>query len=465
METYCTRPDCSQPINQFRDLDNLSHLTTTQQKYCHTCGMPQILGGRYIPQKLLGKGGFGAAYLGCDRYSPKFRHCVIKQFQPASHLTGKKLKMAKDLFSREAEALELLGNQHSQIPNLYGFFPLIHVEENGEQNQFFYLVQEYIDGESLFDEVNRKGKFSETEIYEILTNLLPVLQFIHDHHSIHRDIKPSNIMRDREGKLYLLDFGAVKQVTGATDPPYSTGIYSVGYAPPEQMQGGRVYPSSDLYALAATCIRLLTAKPISELYDSYSNEWLWHEEVEISDQLKAVLDEMLLKTPKDRIQSAQAVLSILQDESNLEAETKTTISQQPDYFVPTPYQQSPVPTSKQQLKTRSFSWLEWLLHAAFTGLEGTLLLLIALRSESAPPAAISMGIWGMMMGGFIYAQWKRWIGKWDVVIIGGVTLILVVVVVPISIERTIAAVVMGTSGAIALVSLAKLIDQRFWQTR
>jgi serine/threonine-protein kinase len=109
-----------------------------------------------------------------------------------------------------------------------------------KQDSFFYLVQEFIDGKNLEEELAIKSKFSWSEV---LRAILPVLKFVHEHNSIHRDIKPSNIMRDRNGKLYLLDFGAVKQVTNtAAVADSSTGIYSMGFAPPEQMAGGEVHP-------------------------------------------------------------------------------------------------------------------------------------------------------------------------------------------------------------------------------
>jgi serine/threonine-protein kinase len=326
METYCTHPHCSQPINNFPELDERSKLQTAQPKYCESCGMPQILAGRYVPLKLLGKGGFGAAYLACDLYTPKQRKCVIKQFRPPANFNPKNLKIAEELFTREAEVLETLGDQHPQIPHLYAFFPLIlseAAEAQEEEKQFFYIVQEFINGETLEQEVKRKGKLNEEEIREILENMLKILQFVHENDSIHRDIKPSNIMRDQKGKLYLLDFGAVKRVTGANARNYSTGIYSIGFAPPEQVQGGQIYPSTDLYALAATCIRLATGKPIQELYDSYNNEWSWRSYTEISDQLDNVLERMLSFIPKHRFQSAQEVLDALQENTVSEPQQET----------------------------------------------------------------------------------------------------------------------------------------------
>lgn len=530
MKTYCTRPNCSQPINEFPELDDRSELQTSQQKYCNCCGMPQILAGRYIPQELLGKGGFGAAYLAIDRYSTQLRQCVVKQFQPSASFKEKHLKTAEKLFLREAEVLESLGNYHPQIPDLYAFFPII-VSEEEEEKQFFYIVQEFIDGETLEQEVQRKGKLNETEIVELLESLLPILKFVHEHNSIHRDIKPSNIIRDREGKIYLLDFGAVKRVTGATTGNnYSTGIFSMGFAPPEQMHGREIYPSTDLYALAATCMCSLTGQPIQELYDSYHNQWRWDICPEISDKLCHILQRMLLATPKDRFASAEGVLKALKEEDSAEIQPKTTesktsetsilrqpadlkslfsISQPPETNPPesspslspdsdaleeeattvpsSPKAVSPstekqtsekaqtdvktihqsskaavqeLPSDSQE-KTPNHSYLplwEILANAGFTGSEGALLL-IALSSVFPAPA-ISVGLWGMSMGGLIYAQWKRWIEKFDLLILGGMTLGLVIFIPPLSnppaLTVVVATVVAG-SGAIALITLFRII--------
>jgi serine/threonine-protein kinase len=234
--------------------------------------MPLILVGRYMPSRLLGRGGFGAAFLARDRYTPAMRQCVVKQFQPSGDLSPQQVTLAQGLFEREAEVLEQLGNTHPQIPNLFAFFPLsVPSSQGGKDEQFFYLVQQFIDGQDLEHERHIRGKFSEDQALEVLKEILNVLEFVHQNGSIHRDIKPSNIMRDRNGRLYLLDFGAVKQVTKGITSARSTGIYSQGFAPPEQMAGAQVYPSSDLYALAVTVITLLTGKDTEALYDAYSN--------------------------------------------------------------------------------------------------------------------------------------------------------------------------------------------------
>lgn len=319
METHCTRPGCPRPLNVFPDLDDRNTFKTVQQKFCTTCGMPQILIGRYIPIKLLGRGGFGAAFLAIDRYTPTMRQCVVKQFQPSGDLSPDQLELAQNLFEREAEALEKLGNPHPQIPDLFAFFELsVPSSTPGQPTQFFYLVQAFIDGQNMEQELAQRGAFAEAEVLEILREVLKILKFVHTNGSIHRDIKPSNIMRDRSGQIHLLDFGAVKLITSGQavgKTQRSTGIYSMGYAPPEQMAGGVVYPATDLYALAVTCITLLTGKQPTELYDAYSNTWNWRAYTQVSDLLEAVLNRMLLPTPSDRFQSADEVMTALKRRS------------------------------------------------------------------------------------------------------------------------------------------------------
>ena len=145
MEIFCTRPKCPRPLNTFTDLDDPPTLKTISQKYCTSCGMPLILGARYLTMRLLGQGGFGAAFLAKDRYTPTQRLCVVKQFQPSGDLSPQALEIAHQLFEREAEVLEQLGRRHEQIPDLYAFFPLIVPKTGSNQSdQFFYLVQEFI---------------------------------------------------------------------------------------------------------------------------------------------------------------------------------------------------------------------------------------------------------------------------------------------------------------------------------
>lgn len=436
MEVYCTRTNCPRPINHFADLDDVTTLKTTQQKYCISCGMPLLLDGRYVPTQLLGKGGFGAAFLARDRRIPGMRSCVVKQFQPAGNLTPTQLQLAQQLFEREAEVLAQIGNEHEQIPDLFAFFPVsVSSLPPGKQEQFFYLVQEYIDGQNLEEELLQEGKFSEIGVTQILTEILPVLTFIHEKGIIHRDIKPSNIMRRRDGKLFLLDFGAVKQVAnvpGASTA--STGIYSMGFAPPEQMSGNQVFPSTDLYALSVTVITLLTGQEASKLFDSYTNEWKWRTQVTVNDRLADILDKMLLPAASQRFQSAAEVLEALSPPAPNVIPTvpPSTTQAPPPISQPQPIQppsttQAPAPISQPPLKPiplqPKFATWELLAGAAFSGFEGALIA-IALFSLVKNPI-ITLAISVVIVSGLIFAQTQRWVEKFDLLIIPAITLAII----------------------------------------
>jgi len=409
MEVYCTRPNCPRPLNSFADLDDSSLLKTVQQKYCTACGMPMILAGRYLPVRLLARGGFGAAFLARDRYTPAMRQCVVKLLQPAGNLNPQQLQIAQNLFEREAAVLEELGSEHPQIPNLLAFFELtVSSLQPGKQEKFFYLVQEFIDGQNLEEELAQKGEFSEAEVLEVLGEILKILEFIHDRGSIHRDIKPANIMRGRNGRLYLLDFGAVKQVTQvASGSQASTGIYSLGFAPPEQMSGQEVYPSTDLYALAVTCITLLAGKPPAELFDAFRNEWNWRSQVTVSDRTAQILDKMLLPAASQRFQSAAQVATVI----NARRQSQPKASQLTN---------QPPATSIQPTPRARFSSWEILAAAGFTGFEGGLLA-IALTAVF-PYLGVSFGLLGMILAGMIYGQYRGAIERTERLIISGVTL-------------------------------------------
>ncbi|MEO1374353.1 MAG: serine/threonine-protein kinase [Cyanobacteria bacterium J06635_10] len=462
MEIYCTRPQCSRPHNHFVDLDNNSTLRTAQQKYCSACGMPLILAGRYLPIKLLGRGGFGAAFLSRDRYTPGMRQCVVKQFLPAGDLSPTQLQLAEDLFEREAVVLEEIGSQHEQIPELFAFFPVIvpGVEEN-KQDQFFYLVQEYIDGENLEEELVLRGKFSESEVFFVLRSILPVLQFVHSKGIIHRDIKPSNIMRHRNGKLFLLDFGAVKQVTNSPSGAgnSSTGIYSVGFAPPEQMSGGKVFPSTDLYALAVTIILLLTGeKDVTELFDAYTNQLQWLELANVSSHLGEILDKMLSNAPLHRFQSASEVLEALDSSGQAIPDTSLNYHQPQVISQPSP-PPLPKPSTLNHKNHSKFSALELLAGSAFSGFEGALISIALLSLIKSPP--FTFVACAVVLTILIFAQTRRWIEKWDLVIIPAITL-LIIFFIPLlqgglAIQGIVFLSIAASLVAVALTSLFSLI--------
>ena len=297
----CQNPQCQNPFNP------------DTNKYCQTCGSQQLselFRHRYRVIKVLGEGGFGKTYLteDADRLDSP---CVIKQFAP--QVTGTAaLRKATELFKHEARQLYELGEHHSQIPRLDAYF---------EYGTSLYLVQEFIQGDNLLTELKQKP-YKEQQIRELLTDLLPVLDFIHTRNVIHRDIKPDNIIRrQQDRKLVLIDFGGAKRITQTNLAIQGTGLYTPGYAPTEQMSG-RAIPASDLYALGVTCVRLLTqCLPIfnlygeidDDIYDALSLEWLWRQHLQtmgvtISNELAAILDKLLIHAPKERYQTAQEVL-------------------------------------------------------------------------------------------------------------------------------------------------------------
>jgi formylglycine-generating enzyme required for sulfatase activity/tRNA A-37 threonylcarbamoyl transferase component Bud32 len=285
-------------------------------KFCQYCRTQIILGNRYHPLSVIGNGGFGRTFAAVDKERLD-TPCVIKQFFPQGQGT-EEIEKAKELFKKEAERLRDLG-KHPQIPDLFAFL---------EQEGRLYLVQEFIEGENLWDEFKSQGKFSETDILNLLNDLLPVLQFIHDNNVIHRDIKPDNIIINSQSqKLFIIDFGVSKLVSGTLLTRVGTVAGTPGYAAPEQLHG-HAFPSSDLYSLAVTCIRLLTGifpqknsgnpqLPSDLLFNSMNMEWIWKKYVTVNKDLELVLDKMLHNFPVYRFQSATEVLEALLPQSNL----------------------------------------------------------------------------------------------------------------------------------------------------
>ncbi len=197
-------------------------------------------------------GGFGQTFLAEDLHLPGNPQCVVKQLKP--RMTNQDaLKAARRLFDAEAQALYSLGN-HDQIPRLFAHF---------EENRDFYLVQEFVEGQVLTQEIKTRKQFSETEVINLLQDILTVLDFVHQQQVVHRDIKPSNLMRRGEdGRIILIDFGAVKQIgMDAYESPdqasVTIAVGSSGYMPNEQLAGKPRF-SSDIYAVGMLAIQCLT---------------------------------------------------------------------------------------------------------------------------------------------------------------------------------------------------------------
>jgi serine/threonine protein kinase len=362
--SYCLNPHCQKPQNPDSTI------------FCLACGSKLLLKNRYRPIQLIGEGSFGRTFLAIDEDRLQTR-CAVKQFLP--QVTGTaELKKATQLFKQESQRLCDLGH-HPQIPTLLASF---------EQDNRLYLVEELIEGNNLLQELQQHGPFSEEQIWELLVNLLPVLQFVHEQQVIHRDIKPENILRRpppnppdrggakssqipacevgakigqipykggakigsipdrggakiskssarstakksvtiaqsapaqrgaRGGQLVLVDFGVAKQISGIFEQKTGTMAGTAGYAPIEQIRGGKAYPASDLYSLGVTCIHLLTGVELSDLFDPIEGEWIWlsylaKQGAKVSNTLALIIDQLLKDSVKERSQSAAIVLQQL----------------------------------------------------------------------------------------------------------------------------------------------------------
>ncbi len=291
----CLNPHCEHPNN------------AQPADVCHSCGLPlePLLRGRYRPVKNIGRGGFGRTYLAVDT-DRLASHCVIKQFAPQTQGI-KSFAKAVQLFEQEAMRLNELG-EHPQIPNLLAYF---------EHDRCLYLVQQMVTGKTLFKELIDQGPFSETAVRTLLTDLLPILQFIHERGVIHRDITPNNVIcRQADGKFVLIDFGIAKQFGEALQQETGTRIGTEGYSPIEQFRSGQAYPASDIYSLGATCLHLLTGCKPETLYDAMEGRWTWQEKLRemgrpLHPGLTAILNLMVQDLVGDRYPSAQAVLDDL----------------------------------------------------------------------------------------------------------------------------------------------------------
>jgi serine/threonine-protein kinase len=355
------------------------HENPAGSRFCRHCGerldipvtqgIPggQVLSDRYVVIRQLGQGGFGRTYLAED--INRFREvCVLKEFCPQVQ-TSYVMQKAEELFQREASVLYKL--EHPQIPRFRELF-----RSHFNDKEHLFLVQDYVEGQTyraLLEMKKQQGLlFTEAEVRQLLQQILPVLDYIHSMGVIHRDISPDNlILRNAQilphqglvGEMpVLIDFGGVKQVAAAVASQYSqTGVAipftpptllgKIGYAPPEQMQIGLVEPHSDLYALAATVLVLLTGKQPQELIDNDTLAWQWQREVSLTPNLGMVLERMLSPVPGDRYQNAHHVLEALNlplvnhplTQPPTVAPTSGTQAVSPS--LPPPVSSSPPPTS------------------------------------------------------------------------------------------------------------------------
>jgi serine/threonine protein kinase len=329
----CVNPDCSQPNN------------VNGNSYCQCCGSGLLLSGRYSAIQQIGAGGFSRTFLAKEIHHESDKY-LIKQFyiEPSSVNTTKSVKPInlnastvvfglqglpdlEDMRRKEIDALRRL--KHPQIPK--------YIDEFSQDN-FFYIVQEFVDGITLSQEAQKYGIFSEEQIVIVLHEILEILVFVHAQKIIHRDIKPENIIRSSvDKKLVLVDFGAAKLVSlsqnnsgniqSTTQNP-ATFIGTNNYISPEQSKGRPTY-ASDLYSLGTTCISLLSGRSPNELFNDSSHSWEWQAYCKISNEkLIAIINKLVEFGTLKRYQTPQEVLEDLN--SKKEVQEVKGISSAPD---------------------------------------------------------------------------------------------------------------------------------------
>lgn len=271
--------------------------------------------GRYQIISHLGGGGFGETFVACDTHLPGSPQCVVKKLKPQAN-DPDTLQTARRLFDTEAQVLYQLGT-HDRIPQLLAYF---------EENQEFYLVQEFIEGHDLSQEIIPGKPLSQDQVICLLQEILHILEFVHQQKVIHRDINPRNIIRRKlDDKLVLIDFGAVKQITTQVIIPngktkFTVAIGTPGYISSEQAQGNPKF-SSDIYALGILGIQALTGLSPEQLdLDTETSEIIW-QHTSVSEDFAKILDKMVRYDFRERYSSAGIVLQALHDLNKSQSQT------------------------------------------------------------------------------------------------------------------------------------------------
>lgn len=436
----------------------------------------QLLDGRYKIIQELGAGGFGQTFIAEDTKLYNYQ-CVVKLLKPQA-TDPMTLQVARRLFDSEAQLLHKLGT-NDQIPQLLAHF---------EQNQQFLLVQQFIPGHPLSHELTPGKRLSEGYAIALVQNILQPLSFVHQNNVIHRDIKPDNLIRRQgDGKIVLIDFGAVKQISTQVvnaqgQTRMTVGIGTPGYMPSEQSRGSPRF-SSDIYAVGMIAIQALTGLMPHELQeDVQTAEILWRHLVAVSPQLAEILDRMIRYDFRQRYQSATEALAAVQQLANpyipptQPSPTQPTLYSPPPAVPPQYRQEIPAPpppaippTALTHISQPGWGfYFQWVL-ANIVGLGGGLFVgydvirpmfsyeqIIAIRLGIAIPVGLGAGFmqW-LVLRQQIPLSWQWWVL--------GTTLAFCIAVIICGANPYDAAFFIGPLvGVIQWFILQKIVDQAGW---
>ncbi|NEQ66472.1 MAG: serine/threonine protein kinase [Symploca sp. SIO2D2] len=294
-------------------------------------GQGEVIAERYQIVTLLGEGGMGSTYAAVDLRT--HQRVAIKVVSLREARDWKTL----ELFEREAQVLATLN--HSFIPHYLDYFQLDVKEGTANSDYRFYLVQELVEGESLAALVKRGWRTTETEVKDIARQVLEILTYIHQLNPpiIHRDIKPQNIIRRADGKVYLVDFGAVQTVYNQTIGGSKTLVGTFGYMPFEQFQG-KVHCASDLYSLGCTLIFLLTHRSPADLPQKRM-KIDFRQGLDISNGFATWLERMSEPMLETRFQSAtEAIQPLQQPDLALVQHSRNNLQVNFTHLSPSPHQ-------------------------------------------------------------------------------------------------------------------------------
>ncbi len=282
----------------------------------------QVLQARYQLQERLGQNAGRQTWIAEDLETKTRQKVIVKLLPFRPQMQWEELK----LFEREAQVLKHL--KHPKIPQYRDYFSIEDRENSGLT--WFALVQDYIPGSSLRQMLDSGKRFNEDEAKEIATQILKILIYLHELSPpvLHRDIKPSNLIMGEDGQVYLVDFGAVQDRAKAEGVTF-TVVGTSGYAPPEQLWGKTV-PVSDLYALGATLIHLLTGTAPADL-PQHQMRLEFRDKVNINTALANWIEQLTEPAPEKRFVSVKEALEELQAPTHSSGEINQPAGEKVNY--------------------------------------------------------------------------------------------------------------------------------------